>query len=292
MAQVHTLADGRSVEYAAFGAPDGRPVLFCHGTPGTCDAGRLVDESARSHGLRVLAVTRPGYGGSATTPPSLASTARDALELADALGLERLLAHGSSGGGPYAVAVAAVAPDRVDGVLVSAGNGRMIEVAPQSVGEEDRAALELAADGDVDGATSLTSDLAQAQMGALAALDPEAFAAAFGSLLPPGERSLDDQPGLRRILLSDVWRALRTFDGIVRDNLAWGMDWDVDLAGITAPTLLVHGDRDDMVPAAHGAWLAERIPSAERILLEGADHGAVTMLRLDEQYARLLAIAR
>jgi hypothetical protein len=47
-----------------------------------------------------------------------------------------------------------------------------------------------------------------------------------------------------------------------------------------------------MVPAAHGAWLAERIPAAERVVLRDADHGAVTMLRLDEQYARLLEIAR
>jgi pimeloyl-ACP methyl ester carboxylesterase len=287
-----TLADGRAMEYAAYGDPGGRPVLFFHGTPGTGGAGALADAAGRATGLRLIAPSRPGYGGTTLTPPSLASVARDALALADALGVDTVLTHGVSGGGPYAVAVAAVAPDRVGGLLASGGAGRHLEVTPEVLSEADRDAFELAAAGDWAGATVAMTKDTLTQMGALLELDVDGFAQGFRSVLPPGERSLDDHPDVQRVLLADVWRALRSVDGFVRDNLAWGMPWDVDLGAVTAPTLLVHGDRDAMVPAAHGDWLAERIPGAHRLVLDDADHGAVTVLRLEEQYRQLLSIAR
>ncbi|MEO7071175.1 MAG: alpha/beta hydrolase [Nostocoides sp.] len=292
MAPVLTLPGGRMMAYAAYGAPEGRPVLYFHGTPGTEGTGAIAEEAALAHHLRLIALTRPGYGETTLTPPGLASVARDALVLADTLGLETFLTHGVSGGGPYAVAVAAVAPDRVDGVLASAGTGRHLEIKPEAFSQTDREQIARATAGDLEGATAAMTAQTITDMGPLLELDADAFAVAFRALLPPGERSMDDHPEIRRILMADVHQALRTVAGYVRDHLSWGMPWDIDLGAITSPTLLVHGDRDAMVPADHGQWLAERIPGAERIVLADADHGVVTMLRLDEQYARLVAIAR
>ena len=104
-----TLADGRTLEYREFGDPDGVPVVVLPGTPATASNAALVSDAAVAAGARLVAVSRPGYGASSTSPPGLASTARDVVELIDALGLDRVGVHGISGGGPFAIALAAVA---------------------------------------------------------------------------------------------------------------------------------------------------------------------------------------
>ena len=114
------LTDGRRLEYADLGDPEGVPVIFLHGTPSTGGQGAVVAEAAGSHGVRLIAPSRPGYGASTMSPPGLASTANDTLELADQLGLERFALLGSSGGGPFALAMAASAPERVIAIAVLA----------------------------------------------------------------------------------------------------------------------------------------------------------------------------
>jgi pimeloyl-ACP methyl ester carboxylesterase len=47
------------------------------------------------------------------------------------------------------------------------------------------------------------------------------------------------------------------------------------LASIAVPTLVVHGTADPMFPFEHGVALADAIPGAELLVLEGAGHGVV-----------------
>ena len=70
------LRDGRVVEYWDGGDPDGRVMILHPGTPVTRVLGRCGHEAARSAGVRLLAVNRPGYGGSTVPagPPSLRAT--------------------------------------------------------------------------------------------------------------------------------------------------------------------------------------------------------------------------
>ena len=89
-----TLRDGRTLEYADFGDPSGRPVLYFHGTPATAGQGAVVAEAAGTHGIRLVALIRPGCGASTATPPGLTSVAADAVELADLLGLGEVVAMG------------------------------------------------------------------------------------------------------------------------------------------------------------------------------------------------------
>jgi pimeloyl-ACP methyl ester carboxylesterase len=160
-----TLRDGRTLEYADLGDPSGAPVLFFHGTPSAAGQATVVADAARSRGVRLVAPTRPGYGASTLSPPGLSSTAADSLELADQLGLDRFALMGSSGGGPFALAVAAVAPDRVSAIAVHAGPGRYAEVKPEVLGDDDRRALALLADGDVDEAMRIMVALGDADLG-------------------------------------------------------------------------------------------------------------------------------
>src|SRR4051812_34137799 len=97
-----TLRDGRRLGYAEYGEPDGRPVFYFHGTPGSRIDGRGADAEVRALGLRVIAVERPGYGLSTFVPRrTIASWPADVTELADALGIERFGVYGYSYGGPY-----------------------------------------------------------------------------------------------------------------------------------------------------------------------------------------------
>src|ERR1700742_4514404 len=116
MASTNTVAldDGRTVAYAEWGDPTGRPLFSLHGTPG-CRLSRHPDPRLWSGlGLRVITLDRPGYGCSTPLPGRrVAHAAHDVGAVAEALGLERFLVAGGSGGGPHALACAAGLGDRV-----------------------------------------------------------------------------------------------------------------------------------------------------------------------------------
>jgi pimeloyl-ACP methyl ester carboxylesterase len=105
------------------GTVQGTPILYFHGTPGSRLALAFGDELARRRGCRIISFDRPGYGGSTESSFSLASVARDALAIADAMALRSFSTLGLSGGGPFALATAAVGGDRVARVGVASGGG-------------------------------------------------------------------------------------------------------------------------------------------------------------------------
>jgi len=270
-----TLRDGRTLEYADLGDPTGLPVLYFHGTPATAGQGAIVADAARTSGVRLVALTRPGYGASTTTPPGLTPVAADASELADHLGLGEVVAMGTSGGAPYALALAALAPDRVSSVAVLGGPGSHAEVTPEELDESDLRAIELLAAGDADAAAAILLEWTERFFGPMRAMSDEEFHAALGNTRPPGENWFEGHPDLLPVFEADFHRAIATFDGFVRDNLSWLGAWDFDLSNVTTPVRLVHGEGDQMVPALHGQWLHERLPDSELHVVPGG-HGHAT----------------
>jgi pimeloyl-ACP methyl ester carboxylesterase len=270
-----TLRDGRALEYADFGDPAGRPVLFFPGTPGTAGKGAVVADAARANRIRLVGVTRPGYGASTTTPPGLTRVAADACELADHLGLGEFVSMGISGGAPYALALAALAPERVSSVAVLGGPGPHAEVTPEALDESDLKAVELLAAGDVDAATAILMAEAERFFGPMQQLSAEEFHTQLQKTRPPGKNWFEDKPDLLPVFEADFQRAIARLDGFVRDNLSGLGTWDFDLGQVTAPVRLVHGADDGMVPAKHGEWLHERLPNSERHVVPG-NHGYAT----------------
>lgn len=281
-----TLSDGRTLEYADVGDPSGTPMVLCHGTPATAGQASVIAGSAARRGVRLVAPTRPGYGASTLSPPGLAASAPDVLELADQLGIERFALMGTSGGGPFALAVAGAAPDRAALVSVHAGPGCWAQVNPDVLGDDDRRALDLVAAGDVDEGMAVMVALADADLGGLRELSPADFSVALARLAPPGENWLDRYPDLKRAFQADFRRAIATGAGMARDNLSWLASWDFDLATVTSPVRLVYGEGDQMIPPRHGEWLRERLPSSELHVVPGG-HGDVTFGAAEEAFAAL-----
>ena len=112
------LASGRTVGFADYGIPDATAVLWCHGGPGSRLEPAFLRRKASEAGLRIIGIDRPGYGLSAPQPGrTIAGWVPEALAVADHLGIGRFAAVGVSTGGAFALALAALAPERVLGVV-------------------------------------------------------------------------------------------------------------------------------------------------------------------------------
>jgi pimeloyl-ACP methyl ester carboxylesterase len=280
-----TLADGRALEYLTFGDPHGMPVVLYPGTPATAGSGALVAAAAADAGVRLIAISRPGYGGSSTSPPGLVPVARDTLELLEGLELGRVGVHGISGGGPFALGLAAVAADVVGAVVVSAGPGSYLDLGGLSPAEA--AAVARAEAGDHDGAWRLLHEEAVEEYGEAAGMSAAEFRRKVFPSGPPPHGYFDGKDELFGLFVTNMHRAVQRLDGYVRDNLSWCGSWDIDLAAVTAPVLLAYGSDDQMVPASHGEWLAARLPRSRLQLCEGS-HGDVTFGLAADAYGYLL----
>ena len=133
------LPDGRTVGFADHGAADGTPVLWCHGGPGSRLEPLQVADAAVESGFRLIGIDRPGYGRSTPQPDrTIAGWIPEALTVMDSLDIDRFFTVGVSTGGAYALALAALEPDRVLGVVVCCALTDMRWEA--AVGEDERTA--------------------------------------------------------------------------------------------------------------------------------------------------------
>jgi len=292
------LSDGRRVDTWHGGDPTGTPVLYFHGTPAGRLQAALGDGAAHRAGVRLVAFSRPGYGGSTDAPTTLSSVARDAVEVVGELGIERFACLGASGGGPYALAAAATHPDRVAALGVVAGIGPSLELDDDAMRDP---AIRLAVDGDVEGAVELHDrelasfaahptatdtrmpsgrDTADVTAPATGGADP---ATATGASAPTAPQAHHAWHGLHRPgafvspEILEPWLpggrpGVPSYRGVSRDTIAFAVGWDFDLASVVAPAWLWYGDHDRLVPLAHGQWLHERLPTSTLVVREGAGH--------------------
>jgi len=280
------MSDGRVIEYWDGGDPRGRAVVMQPGTPASRVLGRWGHEAASAAGVRLVSVSRPGYGGSTpTAAPSLMATGRDAAALAAWLDLTDYAVLGISGGGPFAVATAVADPGSVRALAVVGGVGPWPTLdEPTDADAEDRACLAMFDAGDTAGAWEGLYRLAEQQMGGWRALDDDAR---VDAILNAPDSPLTHDNAYRALWASNMTVVLDRLDGYVADNLAWGGTWDVDPADVTAPTVLWDADGDG---ARHVLWYADRIAGAELVIFSGEGHLDVCDLDWPEVLAGLLRV--
>jgi pimeloyl-ACP methyl ester carboxylesterase len=285
----HTIhsSDGRMLAVYEAGDPRGRPVLAIYGTPSSGLVYQRHADDARTRGIRFLTYDRPGYGGSDARPGrTVADCVDDVTALADSLGVERLAVWGVSGGGPHALACAALLPDRVSAAASLAA------VAPwgaegldwlDGMGEENVREFGLA----LDGREALEPYLRE-EAAALANAGPDDLLTVWETLLTPVDAAVATAD-FAVYLLENANRAMAGgVAGWLDDDLAFTLPWGFDIETIRVPLLLWHGDQDRFVPLAHGRWLAERIPGVEARLTAGEGHLTLFEHRVPEVHAWLL----
>ncbi|HZQ16491.1 MAG TPA: alpha/beta hydrolase [Gaiellaceae bacterium] len=256
--------DGRTLAYAVWGDPDGFPVLGLHGTPG-CRLERWPHEELYAE-LGVCYVThdRAGYARSdRRRGRSVADEADDVRAIADELGFERFAVTGASGGGPHALACAALLPDRVTRAACVVG------VAPLGPPGLDEAAWLAGQDPEnvkefgwaKAGEEVLTAELQKllAQLAERVEGDPSSILAEFE--LSDADRAALRTPERMQVIRESVLeQAAGGVGGWVDDDLAVMRPWGFDVAAITVPVLVRYGLTDVLVPPAHGEWLAANVP--------------------------------
>ncbi|MFF8381559.1 alpha/beta fold hydrolase [Streptomyces sp. NPDC015661] len=273
--------DGRLLVAEEWGNPSGTPVVLLHGTPGTRLGTLLPGLAAQHPGFRFLAYDRPGYGESQRAPGRrVADAARDAAAVADAFGVERFAVVGRSGGGPHALACAALLPERVRAAAVlvglappdAAGLDWQAGMTPFNVHEYGLARAHL--DGRDRG--GLERDLAA--RAAVVRQDPVRLLDDLRADLSRHDLPVVEDPRVRTVLLRTYQEALRvSHHGWLDDCLAFVGPWGFDVSSVTSPVLLWHGLDDAFSPVAHTRWLADRIPGAEPVLVPDAGHFAAQL---------------
>ena len=270
--QIDTGApDGRTLDVWVGGPVGAVPLLFHNGTP---SSGQLYDpfvEAASQRDLRMVSFSRAGYGTSTRNPGrSVAHVIPDVAAVLDHLGAHRFYTLGWSGGGPHALACAALLPARLIGAatvgcLAPYGADGLDWMA--GMGQANVEAFRAALTGD----TALRTLLEHASSSA-AHVTPDEVAASLGDLVSDVDRSAIN--GETAAWLADVFReSVRNgIWGWYDDEVALVRPWDFDLRDINVPVAIWQGAQDRMTPFAHGEWLASHIPGVHSHLLPDQGH--------------------
>jgi pimeloyl-ACP methyl ester carboxylesterase len=283
--------DGRSLDVYSGGQEDGIPLLFQSGTPSAGIPYPPFLETLAERDMRYVAFSRPGYGSSTRRPGrSVADVATDVATVLDQVEADRVYTIGWSGGGPHALATAALLPERVIAVATIGG------VAPYpaegldflaGMGEENIEEFEAA----LAGPEQLIPFKERAAP-IWRNVTPGEVADAFGDLIDDVDRG--SLTGAFAEWGAELFHeALREgYWGWFDDDMAFVKPWGFELAAIRAPVFVWQGGHDRMVPYAHGEWLAAHIPTAVPRLLPEQGHLTLVLDSMPRILDELLTIDR
>jgi pimeloyl-ACP methyl ester carboxylesterase len=278
---------GRTLQVLECGDPNDPPVLVHNGTPNS----RLIPASdvarAQRRQIRLISYDRPGYGGSTPHPGrTVADCAQDVRAIAAALGIERLLVWGISGGGPHALACAALLPDLVPAVAVLAS------VAPwDSPGLDYFAGMGQL---NVDETLRQLNDPPAAEKRReimrreMLEITPEGLLDYLSTLLAPADAAVLTGELAQYLVDSTRSGFAPGYEGWSEDVIAMLAPWGFELGSIRTPVLLRHGRQDRFVPFAHGQWLANNVPGVQAELTDDDGHLTLIERHLDGVYTWLL----
>ena len=263
------LPCGGRLSGAWFGAAEGRVVLYHHGFPGSHCEASLAAEAATQLGLRLLAFDRPGIGDSTRDP--LFTPERWCQAIAAALtqlGIDRFSVFGLSGGGPYAAAVAAAFPKRVDRLLLVSAMAPLDKSSDlSSMVWVNRMMLR--------GAMLLPAVglLPVGVIGVLWKLFPQFSRAWYHHFVDPVDREILTRREVAAVMGANVRATLRQgVRPVMRELENLVSPWGVGFGEVQCPVDIWHGTGDHYVPLNFARILGQKVPHAELYEVEGGGH--------------------
>jgi len=289
--EIITVPDGRQVEFIAAGPEGGMPLVLHEGTPVGLVFPPLIPAAAVRRGLRCVVAARPGYGGSTSRPGRrVADVAADTATVLDVLGATEFVTMGWSGGGPHALACAALLPGRCRAAATIASpapyDARGLDwLAGMGPENAEGFALALADSPEYVEQLAAEADSAREVTG-------EQVIALFGGTVDEvdkvtltGEFAEGIAAGLRAGVRGGI-------AGWHDDEQAMLHEWGFALDGpAMAPVAIWQGDQDRQVPYAHGQWLARNVHGARAHLLPGEGHFSLVANRIDDILDNLIALS-
>jgi pimeloyl-ACP methyl ester carboxylesterase len=234
----------------------GPAVLVLHGAGGGYDQGLIATDPLADEGFEVISISRPGY---LRTPLETGETTKEQADacaaLLDELEIEKVAIAGISAGGPPSIQFALHYPERCWGLLlISAVNANH----PYTY-------------------IPLHEQLAYA---GVSHADFPLWMFLKAPILPLlGGPRVKDQRKMSpealerlRVIANSIFPMSMRSEGILNDARQIQHLDDFPLEKIKAPTLVIHGDADRLVPFSHGQRSAERIPNAEFLHIPGGSH--------------------
>lgn len=259
--------------YLDRGPRDGLTVVYLHGMPSSRHEQRLfTDELLEQFAVRMVSIDRPGWGATTALAGSRIERSRDALTVADHLGLESFSLMCTSAGGSYGVVLAATAGTRVRRlVLCGAQMPYDDESAIATLLPDQLALLPFLRDGRTPLVEAGADDFRQKVLD-----DPMAMFDAASATMSPAEQEFLRDPTVRALLAEDLRAGVEAgIDGIVDDLVLWTTPFEVDVSSITCPVLALHGDHDDWEPLTNLYRCLDPVPHAEVQVLDGRNHFGV-----------------
>lgn len=262
------LRDGRTLAYATWGDPRGRPLLRIHGTPGS-RFGRHPDAGLYTRiAAHVVTFDRPGYGeSSAHRARTLQSVADDALELVNALGWDRFSVLGGSGGGPHALALGLRAPERILRLGIVGGAAPDELVGDTDLTELNREGRRRAR----QGRASLEAFMAGPAKQMMA--DPAGMMAAAMKDAPDIDRRMLQRPEVQAVLVEQLREGFRHGPAGWFDD-AWVLtrEWGFDLEAVRVPVWVWHGELDRTSPLTAARQMAAQLRAQSFKVVPGQGH--------------------
>jgi len=284
------LKDGRTLGFAEYGDPNGKPVLEFHGWPGCRYEAWNYDEAGRKTGARVIGVDRPGFGMSTYKKGyRIVDWPRDVVEFADALGLQKFRVMGISSGSPYSLACARFIPERLTACSVVSG------ISPLKVPGEKLRPRHYVEPTEIQLArlANFVSPIARLGLWYIARQirkDPDKALRQFTKDMPESDLDLLKDPDARQNFVNTVTECMR--HGTRGPIASVGLEmkpWGFALSDITMHVSLWQGEDDNLVYPAAAAYMASKLPNHTLHTIADAGHLAVVARHAEEVMRELLS---
>ncbi|SDW32365.1 alpha/beta fold hydrolase [Marinobacter mobilis] len=262
--------NGRTLAWMERGAPDGFPVFYAHGNPGSRLELLFLDRKAEDYGLRLIALDRPGFGQSDfVSEYGLLDYAADVEYLADHLGVLRFGLLGWSSGGPAVLAAACQMPQRVAFVVSVSGYTNFGE-CPQA--ESLMKNYNLRGPELSERRPELFSRVVKLARWVDRTLPNVYLKMAASEMSGPDRQILRDRRVAELFMRNQQESVAQGVDGVIQDLETQWAPWPFLLADIGVPVSLFQGQKDTFVPWLFATHLQQSINGAELTLFEDQGH--------------------
>ena len=279
------LEDGRLLGYAVYGDPEGWPIFYFHGFPGSRLEAQLADRVAARMGIRLIALDRPGFGLSDFKPRrTIFEWPDDVVKITDALRINRFATIGVSGGGPYAAACALKIPQRLTAVAIVCGLGSL-----DTPNGTDRMIRTNHLIFFLGRRLPWLAKISLWRIAYQVRRNPEGTLRRMIVALPDPDKAVLARPEVKTAMKDNVVEAFRGGSrGAACELLLYTRPWGFLLQDIATRVNLWHGEQDVSVPPTMGQYQARTIPNCRAIFYPGEGHFSLVINHMEEVLSGLL----